>query len=118
MHALFYTLLHSLWQGILLAIAAGLTLTLTKRSTSQARYILLCGLLVLFVTGTILTFYCETSLVGQSDEKSTNVYADYHSAASTQDHNRQSANIIDRVIHFVKSNENDHCPGMAFDHCF
>jgi bla regulator protein BlaR1 len=51
MEAIFYTLLHSLWLGALVAIAGAIILSATRRSTPQLRYNLLCVLLVLFCTG-------------------------------------------------------------------
>ncbi|HYK46065.1 MAG TPA: hypothetical protein VEV83_12890, partial [Parafilimonas sp.] len=73
-HALFLTLIHSLWQGVVLAIAVGLILTLTKRSTSAVRYNLLGGALLLFIIGSALTFYCEMKFNGKtSNAKITNI---------------------------------------------
>jgi hypothetical protein len=37
-HALFYMLVHSLWQGLLLALAAAVVLVLTKKSKPALRY--------------------------------------------------------------------------------
>src|ERR1700744_2466383 len=54
--ALCNTLLHSLWQGILLAIVAGLIVVLTKRSRAQTRYNLLVSALLLFTAGAMATF--------------------------------------------------------------
>lgn len=57
LRALCWTLLHSLWQGLLVAMIAGLIMVLTKRSSSALRYNLLCGLLVLFLGASGYTFY-------------------------------------------------------------
>ncbi|MFT3827753.1 MAG: M56 family metallopeptidase [Chitinophagaceae bacterium] len=54
--ALCWTLLHSLWQGIALAIIAGIVLYCTKRSGASVRYNLFIGLFTLFITGTVATF--------------------------------------------------------------
>jgi bla regulator protein BlaR1 len=62
MEAIFYTLLHSLWLGALVAIAGAIILTATKRSTPQLRYNLLCVLLVLFCTGCVYILRYEYSL--------------------------------------------------------
>jgi len=54
--ALGNTLIHSLWQGVLLAIAGGLIISLTRRQTAALRYNLLLGALLLFTGGVIVTF--------------------------------------------------------------
>jgi bla regulator protein blaR1 len=54
--ALFNTLLHSLWQGILLAIVTGLIIICTKKAKAAFRYNLLIAALVLFAAGAVFTF--------------------------------------------------------------
>ncbi len=56
MKALFNTLFHSLWQGVLLAIATGLIIIFTKKAKAATRYNLLIAALVLFAAGTVFTF--------------------------------------------------------------
>ena len=60
--ALVWTLFHSLWEGALLAIAAGVILSVTGRATAVLRYNLLCGLLFLLAGVTILTFCYQYQL--------------------------------------------------------
>jgi bla regulator protein blaR1 len=55
--AVCWTLLHSLWQGLLVAVLAGVIMVLTKKSSSSLRYNLLCSLLFLFLAGSGYTFY-------------------------------------------------------------
>jgi bla regulator protein BlaR1 len=50
------TLVHSLWQGLLLAAIAGLIVIFTKRASSALRYNLLVTALLLFAIGTLITF--------------------------------------------------------------
>jgi bla regulator protein BlaR1 len=57
--AISWTLIHSLWLGLAAAILAGLTLLLTKKSTSAVRYNLLAGLTLLFVLAIGFTCYNE-----------------------------------------------------------
>src|ERR1700744_6183764 len=57
LRAVCWTLLHSLWQGLIVAMLAGLIMVLTKKSSSSLRYNLLCGLLVLFLGAGGYTFY-------------------------------------------------------------
>lgn len=51
-----WTLLHSLWQGLLLALLAALVLVFTKKTTAAVRYRLLGFLLAVFIGGVGLTF--------------------------------------------------------------
>ncbi|TCC90352.1 M56 family metallopeptidase [Pedobacter frigiditerrae] len=50
------TLIHSLWQGLLLAAFAGLVITFTRKSSSVSRYNLLVSGLVVFCCTIIFTF--------------------------------------------------------------
>ena len=54
-----WMLIHSLWQGLLLAILAAVILMLTKRSSAVIRYNLVFAQLLLFVSGCIFTFIWE-----------------------------------------------------------
>jgi beta-lactamase regulating signal transducer with metallopeptidase domain len=58
-NALCNTLVHSLWQGILLAAVAGLVVIGTKRSTPTLRYNLLVSALTVFAAGVALTFVLQ-----------------------------------------------------------
>jgi len=57
--AVSWTLVHSLWQGLIIALLAGITILATKKSTSAKRYNLLTVLLFLFIAGVIVTFFTE-----------------------------------------------------------
>src|SRR6185312_686704 len=48
-------LIYSLWQGMLLALAAGLVVGCTKQSAPRVRYRWLCGLSLLFLSGLAAT---------------------------------------------------------------
>jgi bla regulator protein BlaR1 len=54
-----WTLIHSLWQGLLLSVITGGMLMLTKRSSSAIRYNLIFLQLLLFITGCVFTFAWE-----------------------------------------------------------
>ncbi|HZY38232.1 MAG TPA: M56 family metallopeptidase [Mucilaginibacter sp.] len=54
-----WMLLHSLWQGLLLAILGGFLLVLTKKSTSAVRYNLLLAQLLFFIVACVFTFAWE-----------------------------------------------------------
>ncbi|MDF3026320.1 MAG: peptidase BlaR1 [Fluviicola sp.] len=57
--AVSWTLIHSLWLGLAAALLAGLTLLLTKKSTSAIRYNLLAGLSIAFLVTIGFIFYNE-----------------------------------------------------------
>lgn len=57
--AISWTLVHSLWQGILLAVFAGLIILATKKSAAAMRYNLLSVLFVVFLIIVGLTFNYE-----------------------------------------------------------
>jgi bla regulator protein BlaR1 len=59
LRAVCWTLLHSLWQGLIVALLAGIIMVLTKRSSSSLRYNLLCGLLFLFLAASGFTFFFQ-----------------------------------------------------------
>lgn len=56
---IFNTLLHSLWQGVILAVLTALIVLLTTRSDAKVRYNLFVGCLMLFITGVGATFIFE-----------------------------------------------------------
>jgi beta-lactamase regulating signal transducer with metallopeptidase domain len=57
LRAICWTLLHSLWQGLIFAIVAGVVLVLTKKASSSLRYNLLCCGMMLFLAVSGYTFY-------------------------------------------------------------
>ncbi|PWS26370.1 hypothetical protein DHW03_16445 [Pedobacter yonginense] len=56
LHALGATLFHSLWLGVLLALASGLVMFTTRKATATLRYNLLTVCLCLFVGAIVLMF--------------------------------------------------------------
>ena len=54
--ALCWTLVHSLWQGLLLSFVAGFIILFTKKSSPVLRYNLFCILFILFAIVTCYTF--------------------------------------------------------------
>lgn len=59
LRTLSWTFIHSLWQGLMLTIAAGLIMLITKRSAASLRYALVCTLFFLFLGGVVVTFLTE-----------------------------------------------------------
>ncbi len=60
-----WTLVHSLWQGLLAAAVAGVIILGTRRSAAVLRYNLLSATLLLFLSVAALTFFYELRLGGQ-----------------------------------------------------
>lgn len=57
--AISWTLVHTIWQGLILAILAGAVILATKKTTAALRYNLLSALFVLFFVAVGYTFYTE-----------------------------------------------------------
>ena len=60
------TLMHSLWQGILLAIITGAIIIFTKKASAAYRYNLLVGALTLFAGGVLFTFMWQLQQLGHT----------------------------------------------------
>ena len=56
-HAICQTLLHSLWQGVVAAVLAGIVIAATTRSKPAVRYYLLLGICGFFVVASAATFW-------------------------------------------------------------
>lgn len=57
--AVCWTLVHSIWIGLAVSLAAGLIITLTRKSPAALRYHLLCGILAVFAIAVGITFLYE-----------------------------------------------------------
>lgn len=57
--AISWTLVHSVWQGFLLAILAGIVIVFTNKSTAALRYNLFSGLFFIFLMVVAITFNYE-----------------------------------------------------------
>lgn len=64
-NALSWTLIHSLWQGLLFAAAGALVLIMTTKASARLRYNILCSLLCLFVLVTITTFFLQIQILSE-----------------------------------------------------
>ncbi len=58
-HAICWTLIHSLWIGLIIALLSGLVISITRKSGAALRYNLLCGVLMLFTLSVGITFWIE-----------------------------------------------------------
>jgi len=86
--AICWTLIHSLWIGVIAAALAGVVIAATKKAPASLRYRLLCGILMLFVLATGLTLFIElgkpvntatvitlsSNVAGQTIISTTNAY--------------------------------------------
>ena len=66
--AICWTLVHSIWQGLLLALLTGIVLAATRTTRPALRYRLLSGLLVLFLATTGYTFIREWKSIPEPDK--------------------------------------------------
>lgn len=57
--AISWTLVHSLWQGLIAALLAGLAIFFTQKSKAALRYNLLTGIFLLFLLASGFTFYSQ-----------------------------------------------------------
>lgn len=64
-----WTLLHSVWQGLIAAVLAGIILLLTKKSKPVFRYNLLSGLLLILLSASCFTFWYELEKPENSNAK-------------------------------------------------
>ncbi|MCF2493182.1 M56 family metallopeptidase [Dyadobacter chenhuakuii] len=79
--ALCWTLIHSLWQGLIVAMLTGIILLTTGRSRPALRYNLLAGLLLLFVVSNAFTFF----IIYQNEINDLNVTFAAHSIANNSE---------------------------------
>ncbi len=68
MQAICWTLIHSLWQGLLLAVIGGIIILVTKKSNSAIRYNLLSGLFLAFILTVFFTFERQYNLASVNNK--------------------------------------------------
>jgi beta-lactamase regulating signal transducer with metallopeptidase domain len=66
--AICWTLIHSLWQGLILAALAGLLVLSTRKQTAAFRYNVLAGLFLVFMGVAAITFVYQLNLPASSKE--------------------------------------------------
>src|SRR2546423_12091110 len=54
--ALCWTLIHSLWEGLIAALLAGITIIGTRKASASFRYTILTLIFLLFLFGSVITF--------------------------------------------------------------
>lgn len=70
-----WTFIHSLWQGLILTILAGMVMLGTKKLGASVRYVLLCSLFFLFLGSAAITFLVEWN-AGTPDASGLKLIAD------------------------------------------
>ena len=108
-NAICWTLIHSLWIGLIIALLCGIIVATTRKSTAALRYRLLCGLLVLFVGAIGVTYYIEASsapahnVVGHSQNILVNAPVNFvaNPLATSQDQT-----FLENVQAFLNQNAN------------
>jgi beta-lactamase regulating signal transducer with metallopeptidase domain len=73
--AICWTLVHSLWQGLLFALITGVVMLLTRQASAAVRYNVLCIVFFLFLAVCAGTFIYESSLIGRLTEEGTLIAA-------------------------------------------
>jgi bla regulator protein BlaR1 len=106
MHAIFVMLADSLWIGALMALVAGIIITLTKKHGPQLRYQLLTGLLGLFMLSMLSVFYTaftsETHVA--SDSNKTMTVAIISTTMQGNAIQPEQKNVFDSLISFIQGN--------------
>src|SRR5687768_11972664 len=82
--ALGWTLLHSLWQGLIAATIALIILSLTRKTRPAYRYNALLGVMILFVMSMVTTFVLQFSNDKVVEQNIATTYKSYNEAATIQ----------------------------------
>ena len=103
--ALFWTLAHSLWQGLALALLTGLVILGTRRSAPALRYNIFLGLFGLFLVTAGVTFFLEmrhTGLSAGGGEKTPALYEPVLPAETPVISNQYTSNEQPRMSVWVR----------------
>jgi beta-lactamase regulating signal transducer with metallopeptidase domain len=60
-HRLGWTLLHSIWEGLVIAILLAVALAVMRRRSAQARYLVSCGAMIALAVTPVATFFLLTA---------------------------------------------------------
>ena len=108
-NAICWTLIHSIWIGLAVALLSGLVITFTSKSSAALRYRLLCGILLLFVASAGITFYLEMQSAGTEQlHGGTNLILVGNMSAGPVDHVTpvSHTNLFAEFVSLVKQNTN------------
>ena len=102
--AISWTLVHSVWQGLILAVLAGLVILFTKKSTSVLRYNLLAGLFVSFMIAVGFTFSYEFQEEGRETITRLNLPIENQNFAVAGAIPEEKADLSMQIINFLNEN--------------
>jgi bla regulator protein BlaR1 len=104
-NAICWTLIHSLWIGLIVAVLAGIIIICTRKATAKLRYRLFCSLLVLFVITIAGAAMYEQV---ENDDMLTDASSLISSSNQILDENQvinfPSPSLIDKSVSFLNQN--------------
>jgi beta-lactamase regulating signal transducer with metallopeptidase domain/predicted nucleic acid-binding Zn-ribbon protein len=105
--ALSWTLIHSLWQGVLLSVIAATIIFSTRDTSSQVRYNLLLGALLVFIVAVATTFSLQLlrakPLIDSAPFIPT-VQTQLIQPAQQPSITKNNSSIVDAIIYFIDNN--------------
>jgi bla regulator protein BlaR1 len=104
--ALCNMLIHSLWQGLILASVTGLTVVLTKTASAALRYNLMIGLLILFSATIVFTFSTQLDIAGMKQAVSISITTKARLLQANNTHvipTERSENILTNCINYFNT---------------
>lgn len=104
--AISWTLVHTIWQGFILAFLAGIVILTTKKSTSLLRYNLLSGLFVAFIVVAGFTFNYEFQNENTESVTSLNFSIENMQTVWKMENGAVSNAFSTLVIDFLNTNAN------------
>lgn len=104
--AISWTLVHTIWQGFILAFLAGIVILTTKKATSVVRYNLLSGLFLAFIAVVGLTFNYEYGNENEESVKSLNFSIEHLKSVWTIENGTVKNNFSTLIIDFLNANAN------------
>ncbi|RQO74053.1 hypothetical protein DBR43_01205 [Pedobacter sp. KBW06] len=104
---IFKTLLHSLWQGLVLALITALILVFTSKSSAKLRYNLLISCLMLFALSSSFSFAYEWQKSAQTDFETLSVVApfvhDQQIQANVSLNGAEPVNLLQKTVGYFSS---------------
>ena len=105
-NAISWTLVHTIWQGFILAFVSGIVILTSKKRTSNLRYNLLSGLFFCFIIAVGLTFNYEYQNYDEAYVKSLKSSEEQLNAIWTVDNGTVFNHFSIRIIDFLNVNAN------------
>ncbi len=106
MHAVYLTLLHSLWQGLLSAVIAGLIIMFTQKRSAYARYNLLIATMALFFISVVFTFCRQLAGINNTVAFSVSQQELFAGEQVKEIFQTNGSNLTESIIAFFNRNAN------------